>query len=259
MTTQRASESSGSQGNRSRRGRGRRRSTSARGNSRGAKGDSRSVKRDYLPSEEDLAEDEAAAEEYSDSERIYVRDLKAKTPQELLVMAEDMEVEHAAGLRKQDLLFGILQAQTEKHGKIFAEGVLEILQDGFGFLRAPDQNYLAGPDDIYVSPSQIRRFNLRTGDTVEGQIRSPKEGERYFALLKVEQINFEAPEKARHKVLFDNLTPLYPEEKFRLESEGTDGLTTRIIDLIAPIGKGQRGLVTSPPKAGKTMILKDIA
>ncbi|MFP6605119.1 MAG: transcription termination factor Rho [Myxococcota bacterium] len=161
-------------------------------------------------------------------------------------------------MRKQDLLFAILQAQTAKHGKIFAEGVLEILQDGFGFLRAPDQNYLAGPDDIYVSPSQIRRFNLRTGDSVEGQIRSPKEGERYFALLKVESINFEPPEKAKHKILFDNLTPLYPEEKFQLESE-TGDLTTRIIDLISPIGKGQRGLITSPPKAGKTMILKDIA
>ncbi len=178
--------------------------------------------------------------------------------QELTQIAEDMEVENAAGMRKQDLLFAILQAQTAKRGKIFAEGVLEILQDGFGFLRAPDQNYLAGPDDIYVSPSQIRRFNLRTGDSVEGQIRSPKEGERYFALLKVETINFEAPEKAKHKILFDNLTPLYPEDKFDLESKA-GGLTTRIIDLIAPIGKGQRGLITSPPKAGKTMILKDVA
>ena len=259
MTTQRASESDGSQGNRSRRGRGRRRSPSPRGNSSRGKAEGRSsAKRDYLPSEEDLAEEEASADDYDDSERIYVVGLKQKTPQELTEIAEDMEVENAAGMRKQDLLFSILQAQTAKHGKIFAEGVLEILQDGFGFLRAPDQNYLAGPDDIYVSPSQIRRFNLRTGDTVEGQIRSPKEGERYFALLKVEKINFEAPEKARHKVLFDNLTPLYPEDKFTLESaEG--GLTTRIIDLIAPIGKGQRGLVTSPPKAGKTMILKDIA
>jgi transcription termination factor Rho len=259
VTTQRASESNGSQGNRSRRGRGRRRGTSSRGNTSRGKGEGRSsVKRDYLPSEEDLAEDEAAADDYDDSERIYVVGLKQKNPQELTEIAEDMNVENAAGMRKQDLLFSILQAQTAKRGKIFAEGVLEILQDGFGFLRAPDQNYLAGPDDIYVSPSQIRRFNLRTGDTVEGQIRSPKEGERYFALLKVEQINFEAPEKARHKVLFDNLTPLYPEEKFTLESPA-GGLTTRIIDLIAPIGKGQRGLVTSPPKAGKTMILKDIA
>jgi transcription termination factor Rho len=262
VTTQRASDStngSGSQGNRSRRGRGRRRSSGARSGNRSGKSDGRqSVKREYLPSEEDLLEEEALADQYDDSERIYVRDLKAKTMQELTETAEEMEVENAAGLRKQDLLFAILQAQTEKHGKIFADGVLEILQDGFGFLRAPDQNYLAGPDDIYVSPSQIRRFNLRTGDSVEGQIRSPKEGERYFALLKVESINFEAPEKAKHKILFDNLTPLYPEEKFKLESK-TGGLTTRIIDLIAPIGKGQRGLITSPPKAGKTMILKDIA
>ncbi len=216
------------------------------------------MQREYLPSEEDLLEEEALADEYDDSERIDVRDLKAKTMQELTQVAEEMEVENAAGMRKQDLLFAILQAQTEKHGKIFAEGVLEILQDGFGFLRAPDQNYLAGPDDIYVSPSQIRRFNLRTGDTVQGQIRSPKEGERYFALLKVETINFESPDKAKHKILFDNLTPLYPQDKFEMESsDGT--LTTRIIDLIAPIGKGQRGLITSPPKAGKTMILKDIA
>ncbi len=259
MTSQRASESNGSQGNRSRRGRGRRRSTGSRGNSRGKEGNRTSgIKRDYLPSEEDLAEEEAEADQYEDSERIYVRDLKLKTPEELASVAEEMEVENAGSLRKQDLLFTILQAQTAKHGKIFAEGVLEILQDGFGFLRAPDQNYLAGPDDIYVSPSQIRRFNLRTGDTVEGQIRSPKEGERYFALLKVKQINFEEPEMARHKILFDNLTPLYPEEKFVLESE-TGSLTTRIIDLIAPIGKGQRGLVTSPPKACKTMILNTYA
>ncbi|HKK52548.1 MAG TPA: transcription termination factor Rho, partial [Myxococcota bacterium] len=187
-----------------------------------------------------------------------VRELKAKAMPELTQLAESMDVENAAGLRKQDLVFAILKAQTEKRGKIFAEGVLEILQDGFGFLRAPDQNYLAGPDDIYVSPSQIRRFNLRTGDTVEGQVRSPKEGERYFALLKVESINFEEPGKAKQKILFDNLTPLYPQEKFNLETKG-GGMTTRIIDLIAPLGKGQRALITSPPKAGKTMLLKDIA
>jgi transcription termination factor Rho len=180
------------------------------------------------------------------------------TAEELTEFAEEREVENAAGLRKADLLFAILQAQTAKRGQIFAEGVLQILQDGFGFLRAPDQNYLAGPDDIYVSPSQVRRFNLKTGDSIKGQIRPPKEGERYFALLKVEEINFEPRENAKHKTLFDNLTPLYPEEKFVLESKnGT--LTTRIIDLIAPIGKGQRALITSPPKAGKTMILKDIA
>ena len=190
--------------------------------------------------------------------RLNVVDLKMKSMQELTEFAEDMDIENAGGMRKQDLIFAVLNVHTEQQGKIFAEGVLEILQDGFGFMRAPDQNYLAGPDDIYVSPSQIRRFNLRTGDTIQGQIRPPKEGERYFALLKVESINFEEPDKARHKILFDALTPLYPEEKFNLESKkGT--LTTRIIDLIAPIGKGQRALITSPPKAGKTMILKDIA
>jgi len=269
LTTQRVGDStdgsgsgSGAQGqggNRSRRGRGRRRSSGARNGNRPSKSESRqSVKREYLPSEEDLLEEEALADGYDDTERIYVRDLKTKSMQELALVAEEMEVENASGMRKQDLLFAILQAQTAKQGKIFAEGVLEILQDGFGFLRAPDQNYLAGPDDIYVSPAQIRRFNLRTGDSVQGLIRSPKEGERYFALLKVETINFEAPEKAKHKILFDNLTPLYPQDKFELESS-QGGLTTRIIDLIAPIGKGQRGLITSPPKAGKTMILKDIA
>jgi len=259
-TQQRSDSTNGSQGNRSRRGRGRRRNSGSRGggNTRVKAEGRQVVKREYLPTEEELLEEEALADEYDDAERIYVRDLKANTMQELTQIAEDMEVENAAGMRKQDLLFAILQAQTAKHGKIFAEGVLEILQDGFGFLRAPDQNYLAGPDDIYVSPAQIRRFNLRTGDTVEGQIRPPKENERYFALLKVETVNFEAPENAKHKILFDNLTPLYPQQKFELESK-SGGLTTRIIDLIAPLGKGQRGLITSPPKAGKTMILKDIA
>jgi transcription termination factor Rho len=210
---------------------------------------------------EDLTEEELEAEAaaYNGSgERMNVKDLKQKTMQELTELAEGMNVENAAGLRKQDLIFSLLKAQTEKEGKIFAEGVLETLPDGFGFLRAPDQNYLPGPDDIYVSPSQIRRFNLRTGDTVSGQIRPPKETERYFALLKVESINFEEPEAARHKILFDNLTPLYPQVKFDLEAK-SGGLTTRIIDLIAPIGKGQRGLIPSPPKAGKTLILKDIA
>ncbi|MEE3330674.1 MAG: transcription termination factor Rho, partial [Myxococcota bacterium] len=177
---------------------------------------------------------------------------------ELMEFAVDMNVENAAGMRKQDLLFAILNAQTAQKGKIFAEGVLEILQDGFGFLRAPDQNYLAGPDDVYVSPSQIRRFNLRTGDSVKGQIRSPKEGERYFALLRVETINFEPPDQSRKKILFDNLTPLYPQERFNLQAK-SGGMTTRIVDLVAPIGKGQRALITSPPKAGKTMILKDLA
>jgi transcription termination factor Rho len=262
VSTERASDNkdgSGSQSNRSRRGRGRRsRSSGGGGGGRGGRGGE--PKRDYLPSDAELAEEEASLENQvdDDSEKIVVRELKAQSVAELTALGESMDVENAAGLRKQDLIFAILKAQTEKRGKIFAEGVLEILQDGFGFLRAPDQNYLAGPDDIYVSPSQIRRFSLRTGDTVEGQVRSPKEGERYFALLKVESINFEEPSKAKHKILFDNLTPLYPEEKFVLESKA-GGLTTRIIDLIAPIGKGQRALITSPPKAGKTMLLKDIA
>jgi transcription termination factor Rho len=216
--------------------------------------------RDY-PSMEELPEDEFVDDTTDDTpigERMNVVDLKKKGMQELTELAEGLNVENAAGMRKQDLIFSILKATTEKQGKIYAEGVLETLPDGFGFLRAPDQNYLAGPDDVYVSPSQIRRFNLRTGDTISGQIRPPKEGERYFALLKVESINFEEPEKARHKILFDNLTPLYPTEKFNLEAS-SGGLTTRIIDLIAPVGKGQRALITSPPKAGKTLMLKDIA
>ncbi len=206
--------------------------------------------------EEELVEDSGS--EPGSGERMYVMELKAKNMSELTTLAEGLNVENAAGMRKQDLIFAVLKATTENQGKIYAEGVLETLPDGFGFLRAPDQNYLAGPDDIYVSPSQIRRFNLRTGDTISGQIRPPKEGERYFALLKVESINFEEPEAARHKILFDNLTPLYPQEKFNLEAR-SGGLTTRIIDLIAPLGKGQRALITSPPKAGKTMILKDLA
>jgi transcription termination factor Rho len=207
---------------------------------------------DDEPFEDELEDDDP------DAERMNVMELKQRPMEGLVELAESLTVENAAGLRKQDLLFEILKAQTANEGKIYAEGVLETLPDGFGFLRAPDQNYLAGPDDVYVSPSQIRRFSLRTGDTVLGQIRPPKEGERYFALLKVNSINLEAPEAARHKILFDNLTPLYPEEKFNLEST-KGGITTRIIDLIAPIGKGQRALITSPPKAGKTMILKDIA
>jgi len=217
--------------------------------------------RGYPVFEDPFEEEEVVAEEGMETEpgeRMNVTELKKKAIAELTTLAEGLSVENASGMRKQDLLFSILKAQTEKQGKIYAEGVLETLPDGFGFLRAPDQNYLAGPDDIYVSPSQIRRFNLRTGDTVAGQIRSPKEGERYFALLKVESLNFEPPEAARHKILFDNLTPLYPHEKFNLEAR-SGGLTTRIIDLIAPIGKGQRALINSPPKAGKTVMLKDIA
>jgi transcription termination factor Rho len=217
--------------------------------------------RDYPGMDDVVLEEELVEDSGSDpgsGERMYVKELKAKNMSELTTLAEGLNVENAAGMRKQDLIFAVLKATTENQGKIYAEGVLETLPDGFGFLRAPDQNYLAGPDDIYVSPSQIRRFNLRTGDTISGQIRPPKEGERYFALLKVESINFEEPEAARHKILFDNLTPLYPQEKFNLEAR-SGGLTTRIIDLIAPLGKGQRALITSPPKAGKTMILKDLA
>ena len=210
----------------------------------------------------DYADDALLEDEIDDNDpeapRMNVMDLKSKGTEELAGMGESLGVENAAGLRKQDLIFEILRAQTENKGKIYSEGVLETLPDGFGFLRAPDQNYLAGPDDVYVSPSQIRRFSLRTGDTILGQIRPPKDGERYFALLKVSSINLESPEAAKHKILFDNLTPLYPEEKFDLEAK-TGGLTTRIVDLIAPIGKGQRALITSPPKAGKTMILKDLA
>ncbi len=185
-------------------------------------------------------------------------ELKSKTIAELLEIAEKLDIPGVSGLRKQELIFKILEANTEKDGLIFAEGVLEILDEGYGFLRSPDYCYLPGPDDIYVSPSQIKRFDLRTGDTVSGQVRPPKETERYFALLKIEAVNFEPPEVAKHKTLFDNLTPLYPQEKFSLETEPKD-LTARIMDLLTPIGRGQRGLITSPPKAGKTMILQRIA
>lgn len=187
-----------------------------------------------------------------------LQELKNKKIGELNAIARDLNIEGASGLRKQDLIFAILNAQTEQNGSIYGEGVLEILQDGFGFLRAPDYNYLPGPDDIYVSPSQIRRFNLRTGDTVSGQIRPPKEGERYFALLKVESINFESPEAARDKTLFDNLTPLYPEEKLKLET-APDNYGMRVMELVSPIGKGQRGLIVAPPRTGKTMLIQNIA
>src|SRR5512139_706358 len=187
-----------------------------------------------------------------------IKDLKKLKINDLYKIAKELNVEGASGMRKQELIFAILQAQTEKNGLIFGEGVLEILPDGFGFLRAPDYNYLPGPDDIYISPSQIRRFNLRTGDVVSGQIRPPKEGERYFALLKVESINFEEPEKAREKILFDNLTPLYPNDQLRLEHDPEE-YTSRIIDLFTPIGKGTRGLIVAPPRTGKTMMLQNIA
>jgi transcription termination factor Rho len=185
-------------------------------------------------------------------------ELKDKKISELTQIAKDFNIEGAAGLKKQELIFALLQAQIEKNGLIYGEGTLEILPDGFGFLRAPKSNYLPGPDDIYVSPSQIRRFNLRTGDTVSGQIRQPKESERYFALLKVEAINYEDPEIAREKILFDNLTPLYPNRKINLETD-SDNYSTRIMDLLTPIGFGQRGLIVAPPRSGKTMLLQFIA
>ena len=182
-------------------------------------------------------------------------ELKDKTITELNAVAKDLGVQGFSGLRKQELIFKILEAQTEKNGLIFAEGVLEILPEGYGFLRSPTYNYLPGPDDIYVSPSQIKRFDLHTGDTVSGQVRPPKEGERYFALLRVEAVNFESPEAAKDKILFDNLTPLYPQVKLSLEIKAR-AIETRIIDLVAPIGKGQRGLIVSPPKAGKTVLMQ---
>jgi transcription termination factor Rho len=187
-----------------------------------------------------------------------LKSLKAKKISELAQIAKGLSVEGASNMRKQELIFAILGAQTEKSGLVYGEGVLEILPDGFGFLRAPDYNYLPGPDDIYVSPSQIRRFNLRTGDIVSGQIRPPKEGERYFALLKVEAINYEETERARDKILFDNLTPLYPDEQLHLEHEPEE-YTTRLLDLFTPIGKGTRGLIVAPPRTGKTIMLQNIA
>jgi transcription termination factor Rho len=185
-------------------------------------------------------------------------ELKMKKISELTELAKEFHIQGASRMRKQDLVFSLLQAHSEKNGLIYGEGVLEILPDGFGFLRAPDANYLPGPDDIYISPSQIRRFNLRTGDTVSGQIRPPKDSERYFALLKVESVNGEDPEIAREKILFDNLTPLYPEERIKLETT-SDNYSSRIMDLMTPIGKGQRGLIVAPPRTGKTMLLQNIA
>jgi transcription termination factor Rho len=190
-----------------------------------------------------------------------LQDLKVKSPTELLSVAEEFAVENASALRKQELMFAILKQLAAREIEITGNGVVEVLQDGFGFLRSPDSNYLPGPDDIYVSPSQIRRFGLRTGDTVEGQIRGPKEGERYFALLKVNKINFDDPEKIRHKVHFDNLTPLYPNKWLKMETERPDqkDLSPRVIDIVAPLGKGQRALIVAPPRTGKTVILQNIA
>jgi transcription termination factor Rho len=190
-----------------------------------------------------------------------LKDLKAKSPAELLAYAEELQIENASALRRQDMMFAILKQLADNNIAIFGDGVIELLQDGFGFLRSPQANYLPGPDDIYVSPSQVRRFALRTGDTVEGQIRAPKDGERYFALLKVNAINFEPPENVRHRINFDNLTPLYPEQRLKMEVEEpkTKDFTSRVLDLITPIGKGQRALIVAPPRTGKTMMLQNIA
>jgi transcription termination factor Rho len=190
-----------------------------------------------------------------------LQELKKKSPADLLTYAEELKIENASTLRRQDMMFAILKQLAENDTAIYGDGVLEILQDGFGFLRSPEANYLPGPDDIYVSPSQVRRFGLRTGDTVEGQIRSPKDGERYFALLKVNTINFEPPDNVRHRINFDNLTPLYPDERLHLEMKDPTkkDLTTRVIDLIAPLGKGQRALIVAPPRTGKTVMLQNIA
>ena len=190
-----------------------------------------------------------------------LQELKLKTPPELLQFAEELEIENASSLRKQDMLFAILKQLAENDIAIFGDGVLEVLQDGFGFLRSPESNYLPGPDDIYISPSQVRRFGLRTGDTVEGQIRAPKDGERYFALLKVKDINFSDPQEVRHRINFDNLTPLYPDERISMEIDKPDfkDPTLRVIDLISPVGKGQRALIVAPPRTGKTVMLQNIA
>jgi len=190
-----------------------------------------------------------------------LQELKSKTPTDLIAFAESLEVENASIMRKQELMFAILKKLSMQDIEIIGDGVVEVLQDGFGFLRSATANYLPGPDDIYISPSQIRRFSLKTGDTVEGPIRSPKEGERYFALLKVNTINFEDPEKIRHKIHFDNLTPLYPDERLKMEIENptTKDLSPRVIDLVAPLGKGQRGLIVAPPRTGKTVLLQNIA
>ena len=197
-------------------------------------------------------------EELKEGEVLDIGKLKEMNITTLTQVAKDLAVVGATGLRKQELIFKILQAQTEKNGLIFSEGVLECLPDGFGFLRAPDYNYLPGPDDIYVSPSQIRKFDLRTGDTISGQIRPPKEGERYFALIKVEAINFEPPDESRNKIFFDNLTPLYPQDRIHLETI-KDNISGRVLDLLTPVGKGQRGLIVSPPRTGKTMLLQSLA
>jgi transcription termination factor Rho len=209
----------------------------------------------------DVSEDRKERADIDLPDEMSLEELKRKTAKDLLTFAENLEVENASAMRRQELMFAILKELAERDIHINGSGVLEVLQDGFGFLRSPESNYLPGPDDIYVSPSQIRRFSLRTGDTVDGQIRSPKDGERYFALLKVSAINFEDPDKARHKVHFDNLTPLYPDEAFRMEVDDPTmkDKSSRVIDVVAPLGKGQRGLLTAPPRTGKTVLLQNIA
>ncbi len=232
---------------------------------RDSNGKKRNSRRKRAPREE-FPDDEAfetiPADELEQTKTgMNLNELKTRPAAELVEVAHSMGLESFSRLRKQDIIFSILKAHAQKGEHIFGEGILEILQDGFGFLRSPDSSYLAGPDDIYVSPSQVRRFNLRTGDTVSGLIRPPKDGERYFAMLKVGQINHDSPEDAKGKVLFENLTPLFPKERMQLEqgNGSTEDLTARIIDMVAPIGKGQRGLIVSPPKAGKTMLLQNIA
>ena len=193
---------------------------------------------------------------------MHLKDLKAKNPSDLLTYAESLEIENASTLRKQDMMFACLKRLAQNDIAIYGDGVLEVLSDGFGFLRSPESNYLAGPDDIYISPNQVRKFGLRTGDTVEGQIRAPKDGERYFALLKVENINFESPDSVRHRINFDNLTPLYPQAKINFETEfdpNNKDITTRVVEMVAPMGKGQRGLIVAPPRTGKTMMLQSVA
>jgi transcription termination factor Rho len=211
-----------------------------------------------MPTKKQEEVQEERIQELKEGEVLDIAKLKEMNITTLVSVAKDLGVVGASTMRKQELIFKILQAQTEKSGLIFSEGVLECLPDGFGFLRAPDYNYLPGPDDIYVSPSQIRKFDLRTGDTISGQIRPPKEGERYFALIKVEAINFEPPDESRNKIFFDNLTPLYPMERIRLETT-KDNISARVLDLLTPIGKGQRGLIVAPPRTGKTMLLQTIA
>lgn len=216
-------------------------------------------KRDRRPGKGFPRDRQEDAPEIDPSKLISLKDLKRKSPTELIEMAEEHGVENPGGMLKQDVIFAILKKAAEKGGGFLGEGVLEVLQDGFGFLRSPEANYLAGPDDIYVSPSQIRRFGLRTGDTVRGQIRAPKQGERYFALLRVQDINEISPDKTGHRVNFDNLTPLYPNERLKLEVEGSSDPSSRIIDLICPLGKGQRALIVAPPRTGKTTLMQNIA